>query len=59
MSRVNKVFPKCQEKEGAKKKFLALPVFGTNLDYLWEICWEEGWIYGLIILFATSQKLFS
>ena len=37
MSRVNKVFPKCQEEEGAKKKFLALPVFGTNLDYLWEI----------------------
>jgi len=42
-----------------KKRKFFLPDFGTNLDYLWEICWEEGWIYGLIILFATSQKLFS
>ena len=59
MSRVNKVFPKCHDDEEKKESSSCLPDFGTNLDYLWEICWEEGWIYGLIILFATSQKLFS
>ena len=54
MSRVNKVFPKCQEKE-EKKFFLAmLPDFGTNLDYLWEIG-KDGFME---IIFSTSQKLF-
>ena len=54
MSRVNKVFPKCQEKEGAKKVLAALPVFGTNLDYLWEI----GIRYGFMELILHISKTF-